>query len=50
MRVTANGTSVFDGGTFAAGGYPASPTGVKSDGFVKFKVTPGSWTFMATAK
>ena len=50
MHVTANGTSVFDAGTFAAGAVPGVTDGGQSDGFVKFKVTPGSWTFMASAK
>ena len=50
MHVTANGTSVFDAGTFAAGAVPGVSDGGQSEGFLKFKVVPGSWTFMATAK
>ncbi|MEO8212630.1 MAG: alpha-L-rhamnosidase C-terminal domain-containing protein [Myxococcales bacterium] len=49
IHVTANGTAVFDGGTFA-GAAPGVSDGGNSGGFLKFNVTPGSWTFVATAK
>jgi len=50
MHVTANGTLVYDAGTFAAGAVPGVSDGGQPDGFLKFIVTPGTWTFMATAK
>ena len=48
MRVAANGTSVFDAGAFVAAVPGVSYVG-QAAGFLKFNVTPGSWTFVATA-
>ncbi|MEO6080314.1 MAG: alpha-L-rhamnosidase C-terminal domain-containing protein [Steroidobacteraceae bacterium] len=49
MRVTANGTQVFDAGKFA-GALRGVSDGGNSAGFLRFNVTPGNWTFIATAK
>jgi hypothetical protein len=48
IHVTANGTSVFDAGAFVAAVPGVSYVG-QAAGFLKFNVTPGSWTFVATA-
>ena len=50
LHVTANGTSVFDAGAFAASAVPGVSDGGNSGGFLKFNVTPGNWTFVATGK